>query len=236
MDEFKSTYDNIKRKKGELAEQKTSGIRKAIINVLGEERRAVKVFDDSTGESFHVRLDERKTKCAPSVALIIQALEAMEVPTATDFITRLNDVCVKTTKSVKLTRHTRGDFMDPASNEIKDLLLGYRNAQRRREVIRKELKLLRDAFRPQEDRMTEALHAAGKDVEEGKCDDGTPFLICRKINRKRKRVPKTAVMGKVESVFDEIKSRGAQLSTEQMAQMIYNAINPVHEEATVVIK
>ena len=236
MDTFKKDYDTIVQKKRELSQQNTTAIRKAIISALGAERRAVRLLDESTGESFHVRLDERETKCAPSLSLIVKALEAMEAPTATDFMQRLEESCVKRTKSLKLTKTTRVDAVGPKTSELKDLCLGFRAANVRRSIIRKELKDLRASFEPQERRMASALAAAGIDREEAKDENGTPFFVCRKITRKRKRVPKSAVFGKVEEVFQLIKSEGRHLSTEQMAAMIYEAINPVHEEACVVVK
>lgn len=236
MDQYKKDYDSIRQKKRELSEHKTSGLRKSIMEALGDERRAVRVLDERTGDAFHVRLDERKTKCAPSLALIVQALEKMEVPTAADFVGRLNDVCFKTTKSLKMTKSTRVEAVSPGTTELKDLLLGFRQANLRRAVIREELKELRKAFAPHERRMAEALEAAGKDMEEGKTAEGAPFLLVRKVTRKRKRVPKSELVGRIEDVFESFKTAGRGLSTEQMAVMIYNSINPVHEEYSVVVK
>ena len=196
----------------------------------------MRVLDDRTGETFHIRLDERQTKCAPSVALIVKALEAMELPTAADFLSRLEEACLKTTKTLKMTKTTRVEAVGPGTAELKDLLLGFRQANLRRAVIRRELKEMRTAFAPQERRMVQALEVAGKDVEEGTTADGTPFLLVRKVTRKRKRVPKSEVVGRIGEVFESFKTAGRQLSTEQMAVMIYNSINPVQEEYSVVVK
>ena len=210
MEQFKSNYDAISQKKRELSQQKTTGIRKAIMSLLGDERRAVRVLDERTGEAFHVRLHERETKCAPSLALILRALEAMQAPTAADFMGRLEAACSKTSRTLKVTKSTRAEAVSPKTPELRDLCLGFRTANVQRAAIRKELKALRAAFAPQEERMARALAAAGLEREEAKDGDGNPFAVCRKLTRKRKRVPKSRVFGKVEEVFCKRNGPAAQ--------------------------
>jgi len=236
MQKFKQDYDAIQEKKKQLAEQKVGDVRKALVAAMGDERRALKVLDERTGESFHVRLDERDVKCAPSLSLIAQALVAMEEPTAEDFLRRLGGVCTKTSRTLKMTKNTRTESVDPSSAELKALCLGLRQVKTARDVIRKDLKAMREAFAASEATMAAALAGAGKAEEQGTDAEGMPFLVCRKTTRARKRVPTGDVPAKVAAAFDVIRSAGRAMTTEEMAAIIYDAINPVCEGSCIVIR
>lgn len=236
MQAFKRKHDAIQAKKSELSEQKVGHIRNAVLSALGDERRAIRLVDEQTGESFHVRVDNQRVKCAPSMTIIIKALQSMEVPTAEDFLARLDGLCAKERKTLKVTKTTRSPSIEPPTAELQHLCLNLRRIKQSREAIRKDIKALQEDFAPSELRMAAALQEAGIEEEEAKDDDGMPFMICLTKKKIRKRVPSSEVAGKVLTAFEAIKSVGRPMTTKEMASIIFNAINPYQDKQCVVIR
>jgi hypothetical protein len=223
METLKKLAQDIAAKRAELKATKTRELRaklKAAAGGAGKDALRC-------GSSVVVRLVQQKTVLSLTKGRILQALRLMKEATAVEFLAKLSSVrSGQTTDVLRITKSTRGSWRD-ADAETRAIVEQLQEAAAKRAHLRRQIKQLVGDYVPHERAVCTAMASDGT----------TTFLVDgvtlqRKTRRIRSRVPIRDAGPKLQHIFND----PGTSDLETLAEIIFEALNPVHVQDHLVLK